>query len=190
MTRTRRRTLLALPLALLLTGLATAYDVGERVQPFQAQDETGKVQRLADHQGHVVVLVFWGSNCQGSQAYAKRLEALRRKYAAQGVVFLAVASNSYETAETVKKAKGEQGLGWPVLLDSDHSLQKAFKAKVTPDAYVIDGQGVLRYRGLIDDDPRGARPQQAQRYLEDAIGALLAGRSPPAATTPRGVRIQ
>lgn len=163
---------LALPAAL-------AAGVGERVEAFEAQDEQGQRRALADHRGKVVVLVVWGSSCRSSEAYARRLQAIARHAASRGAVVLGVAPNQDDAAQAVSQAKQRQGLSFPVLIDRGGRIAAALGAAVTPTACVVDGQGVLRYRGAIDDDPAGTRGDGATPFLRQAIDAVMSGQDPP-----------
>jgi len=70
---------------------------------------------------------------------------------------------------------------YPYLKDGDSSIARAYGARVTPHVYVIDGTGVLRYRGYVDDS---ARPEERTRTgLTDALDALLAKRDVTTAAT-------
>jgi len=46
--------------------------------------------------------------------------------------------------------------------------------------YVIDPDGILIYRGAIDDAPRGKNPAEASNYVAEALDASMAGK--PVAT--------
>jgi hypothetical protein len=48
--------------------------------------------------------------------------------------------------------------------------------------YVIDTQGVLRYAGAIDDDPRGR--SASVNYVRQAVDALQSGRTVPVTSSP------
>ena len=64
-----------------------------------------------------------------------------------------------------------------VLLDAEHHVADVYEAVTTPHAFVVDRKGILRYRGAIDDVT--FRQRKATRfYLEEAVEALLAGRTP------------
>ena len=71
------------------------------------------------------------------------------------------------------------GLKFPVARDRDAALAARLGAKVTPEAFVIDDRGRIRYRGRIDDQfaarrQRNAHPNTSE--LRDAVAAVLAGR--------------
>ena len=185
--------------ALLLVSLlapAAATELGKPAPPFSGKDERGKEHSLAQHKGQVVVLIVWASRCPHSKRYAARLRALAQRYRPKDdkerpkVVLLGLAPNKYETPELIRKAKGK--LAFPILLDPKGGLTKQLKAFVTPTVFVLDGEGKLRYRGAIDDDPQGKKDEQKRTdHLRLAIEAVLAGKTPPKAKTGGpGFRIQ
>ena len=70
---------------------------------------------------------------------------------------------------------------FPYLKDGDSTIARAYGARVTPHVFVVDGSGVVRYRGYVDDS---AKPEQRQHTgLTDALDALLAGRAVPQTAT-------
>ncbi len=71
------------------------------------------------------------------------------------------------------------GLKFPVVRDKHGSLARKLGAKVTPEAFVIDDAGQVRYHGRIDDQfaarqKRNANPSENE--LKDAIAAVLNGK--------------
>ena len=58
------------------------------------------------------------------------------------------------------------------LLDKASLLADAFQAKVTPHVYLFDGDGLLRYKGAIDDNYKSAKEVKAP-YLMNAMESLL-----------------
>ncbi len=162
---------------------ALAGGVGERVDAFEAPDERGERHALADHRGKAVVLVVWGASCRSSEAYGQRLQAIARHAASRGAVVLGVAPNEDDAPAAVSQAKQRQGLTFPVLIDRGGRIARSLGASVTPTACVVDGQGTLRYRGAIDDDPAGTRGEGATPFLREAIDAVVAGKDPPRTET-------
>lgn len=176
-------------LAALAAPLALAVQPGQAVGPVQGQDEAGKQQSLEAQRGKVVVLVFWGSQCPSSKRYAQRLADLARRWGDK-VVVLGVASNGYEDAGKVQAAKREQGLPFPVILDPGGAIAKRLQVGSTPIALVVDGQGTLRYRGQLDDDPNGQKGDKAEAWARDAVQALVDGKAPgKSSSDERGTKI-
>jgi hypothetical protein len=55
-------------------------------------------------------------------------------------------------------------------------VARAYGAKTTPDVFVLDEEGILRYRGAPDEDHRDERRNAS--WLRDALDAVLAGEEP------------
>src|SRR5205823_4360719 len=74
------------------------------------------------------------------------------------------------------------GLKFPVARDRHGALAAKLGAAVTPEAFVIDAQGEVRYHGRIDDQFAGRQKPNANpgtHELRDAIAAVLDGRDVP-----------
>ena len=162
---------------------ATA-QVGQPAPAFSVKDESGKVRQLSDYKGKVVVLEWTNPDCPFVKRHyqAKTMSKTQAGLDAGKVVWLAVDSTSTHAAKDAQAWKQEQGIRYPILLDTDGKVGKAYGAKTTPHMYVIDAQGVLRYAGAIDDDPRGNN-KAPKNYVRTAVDALLSGKPVPAGTT-------
>jgi len=133
----------------------------------------------------VTVVVFVSTVCPVSNDYRERYEALHRAFAGKGVQFAFVYSNKTETAADIRKHLREGGYPFPAYQDPGNVVADRLKARVTPVAVVLDGAGEVRYTGKIDDAVNPARVRQ--KYLDDAMRAVLAGRKVKTpATEPYG----
>jgi hypothetical protein len=121
------------------------------------------------------VAIFVSANCPMSQAYEQRMAALAREFG-DAVRFVGVDANRDETPEQIAKHFTHLGLGFPIVKDAHNRLADRLGAQVTPDAFVFDPGGALRYHGRIDDskDASGARSHD----LRDALRAVIAGKAP------------
>jgi len=148
---------------------------------FELHDLAGRLHRLGDYRGRIVIVNFWSADCpHAARADAQTLAALAR-WGAE-VALLSIASNANESAAEVESAARARGL-FPVLLDAGHAAADRYGAQVTPEAFVIDRMGILRYRGAVDDV--NFRQRHATRFfLEEAVEALLAGNLPALRETP------
>ena len=156
---------------------------GERAPPFELQNVDGKRVGLHDFAGSkALVVAFWCNHCPYVRAYERRFVDWADAVRAKGVGVVAINSNDEvnypEDAfeHMVTRAK-EQGYGFPYLRDKDQRVATAFGAQCTPHYLVFDKDFQLAYQGRFDDNKD--RPDQVkERYLPDAVDALLAGRTP------------
>jgi thiol-disulfide isomerase/thioredoxin len=68
--------------------LCVAVHAQQTIEQLSWQDTQGKVQRLADYKGKVVVLNFWATWCEGCRHEMPLLAKMQEKYAKEGVVVL------------------------------------------------------------------------------------------------------
>jgi peroxiredoxin len=165
--------------------------------------DTAPDLRLPDTEGRehglrgdgLTAVVFTCNHCPYALAWHDRILAVARDYADRGVRLLAVNPNDPErypadSYEAMKERVAADG-GWPLpyLRDESQEAAKRFGAKTTPDVFVFDAGGRLRYRGAPDPDHRD--PSQDAVWLRDALDTLLAGGEPePAQTEPVGCSIK
>jgi peroxiredoxin len=186
----------AVALAVMLPVVAVAADtaqVGKPAPAFTLKDETGKEHSLAQYKGKVVVLEWTNPGCPFVQRHytAGTMQKTLTGFDAKKVVWLAVDSTASNGAEKSATWKKEKGFTYPVLQDASGTVGKAYAAKTTPHMYVIDEQGVVRYAGAIDDDPRGNKKEGTTNHVKAAVDALLSGKPVPAATTePYGCSVK
>jgi peroxiredoxin len=141
------------------------------------------------------VVWFTCNHCPYALAWHERLIAVARDYAPRDVRVLAINPNDAEryprdSVEAMRERveRGEFG-GVPYLRDESQQIAHEYDAKTTPDLFVLDADGLLRYRGAPDSDH--ADPSQNAQCLRAALDAVLDGRSPePAETQPVGCSIK
>jgi AhpC/TSA family len=141
------------------------------------------------------VVVFTCNHCPYALAWHDRIIQVAREYAARGVKTLAINPNDAERyprdSEAQMRARVRRGEfdGVPYLRDESQLIARAYDARTTPDVFVLDAGGLLRYRGAPDsghDDPG-----QRAGYLRGALDAVLEGVQPdPAETEPVGCSIK
>jgi peroxiredoxin len=164
----------------LTCGVASAgVELGKKVEDFKLDDAGGKARALSDYKGKkAVVLMFIATRCPVSNAYNERMAKLDADYRDKGVQFVGINSNKQEPSEEVAKHAGENGFQFPILKDPGNVIADRFGAQVTPEAYILDGKGVLRYHGYIDDDQHQKKEKRSED-LRAALDAVLSGKSIP-----------
>ena len=167
--------------------------IGERAPGFALPDTAGEMHELGDSPATVVV--FTCNHCPYALAWHERLMDVARDFAPRGARMLAINPNDAERyprdapermSERVQQ--GEFG-EVPYLYDATQEVAHAYDAKTTPDVFVIDASGAVRYRGAPDGDYDD--PGENAQWLRDALDAVLAGATPELAETkPVGCSIK
>lgn len=106
---------------------------------FVLPDLTGKVVRLDDLRGKVVLLNVWATWCQPCVEEMPTLESLSRRMAGRDFVLLAVSQD--ELPEKVKPWTESHGLTFTVLLDPRGEVGNHYGVTGYPETFVIDRQG-------------------------------------------------
>ncbi len=105
-----------------------------------------------------------------------------------------VHANPRLSEENARQHAEQYGLTCSVVLDPDQAIAKRLQASVTPQAFLIDDEGTLLYRGRIDDLHAGYGKKRCvvtSRDLENAITAWLSIQPIPVReTTAVGCRIR
>jgi peroxiredoxin len=196
MTRCPARPLLLAAALLPLLALSAHSDpapAGKKIDDFTLPDTAGKNWSLAALKDRkAVVVVFLGTECPINNAYLPRLAELSRQYEPKGVGFVAINANRQDGPEAVSEHARKNGLPFPVLKDGGNVVADRFEAERTPEAFVLDADRFVRYRGRIDDQfgVGFRRPRPTRNDLAEALDALLAGKPVTQARTPvAGCRI-
>jgi peroxiredoxin len=124
--------------------------------------------------GNAVVLMFISTQCPVSNAYNERMKDLCAEYTPKGVTFAAINSNKGNSPEEIERHARQHGFSFPVLRDAGNIVADRYGAQVTPEIFLIDHRGIVRYHGRIDDNPRIERVRSQDLRL--ALDALLAGK--------------
>lgn len=139
--------------------------------------EAGGRKHVVALTNRVTVVVFVSALCPISNEYVDRMIALYRDFSPRGVGFVFVNSNVNETDAEVRDHAAAAGFPFPVYRDHHNALADRLKASVTPEVFLLDRTGSVRYQGAVDDARNPARVKVP--YLKEGIEALLSGRPAP-----------
>jgi len=129
------------------------------------------------------VLFFIDTACPIANQYAPKITALAEEYATKDVASFRVYPGDYASAEDIAAHTRDYAYKLPATRDTDYALTREAEATVTPEAVVFDREGIVQYRGRIDnryEELGKPRRQVTQEDLRDALEAVLAGK--PVAT--------
>lgn len=167
--------------------------IGDAAPTFALPDTEGAIHEPGG--AAATVVVFTCNHCPYALAWHERIVEVARDYAGRGVKTLAINPNDAERypRDSLAAMRERVGAGHfdgvPYLHDESQQVARDYDAKTTPDLFVLDASGNLRYRGAPDADHED--PSQAASYVRDALDAVLDGRTPAIAETePIGCSIK
>ena len=168
--------------------------VGAKAPDFALPDTEGGQHSLDGGAALATVVVFTCNHCPYALAWQDRINDAARDYADRGVRFFAINPNDADryprdSYEAMQQRVRDEDWPLPYLRDESQAVARDYGAQVTPDLFVIDGNGVVRYRGAPDADY--ADPSQGGAWLRAALDAVLDERDlDPAETDPVGCSIK
>jgi len=123
---------------------------GGATPALELEDVDGKVHRLSEYRGKVVLLNFWATWCAPCREEMPSMASLRDGLSGRPFEVLAV--NVGEGPRTARGFGEKMALRFPLLLDRDIKTTKAWGARVLPASFVIgpDGKVAYSYHGAID----------------------------------------
>jgi thiol-disulfide isomerase/thioredoxin len=99
--------------------------------------------------GKVVLVEFWSRECINCVHVLPHTRALHDKFGKDGLLIVGVHTPEYEEERDpsgVKAAMREFDIDWPVVIDNDYRIWKAFGNRFWPALYLIDRDGRIVYR--------------------------------------------
>ena len=147
------------PQPLTLTGLRVPFLHGSSDAPMPAQAELASLERAnawinsspltaSDLRGKVVLIDFWTYTCINWLRTLPYVRAWAEKYKDQGLVVIGVHAPEFafeKDVGNVRRAVKDQRVDYPVAVDSEHVIWRAFRNQYWPALYFIDAQGRVRH---------------------------------------------
>ena len=195
------RTVIVLVAMVLTSGSAVAgkynqvLNIGDKAPAWKdlegVDGQRHSLSDLADKE--VIVVVFTCNSCPVATDYEDRILGFSKKFAGQngkvGLVAINVNTLPEDRLPKMKERAETKGFDFPYLCDETQQIGKAFGAAFTPEFFVLDRQRAVVYMGGMDDSSQVDTVKN--NYLEPAVEAVLAGRSPKTAEAPAiGCRVR
>jgi len=170
---------------------ASGYSIGDEATDFSLPSTKGTKVSLADYpdtKGFIVI--FTCNHCPYAVAYEQRIVDLNTKYVALGYPVIAISPNDTtivpkDGLAAMKERAKEKGFTFPYLLDETQSIYPQYGATKTPHTFVLNkenGKNIVKYIGAIDNNYEDAS-DVSERYVEDAVDALIKGEEIKTKTT-------
>jgi peroxiredoxin len=120
---------------------------GEVMAPdFNLPDTSGKMHRLSDYRGKVVIINFWTTWCPPCREELPSMNRAWEKIREQGIAMLAI--NMGEDEDTIFIFSADYPTDFPVLMDQSGEVIEQWPVKGLPTTYVIAPDGRIAYRAI------------------------------------------
>lgn len=163
---------------------APEVQIGWQAEPFVLADADGKTYESAELRGGNGLLVaFICNHCPYVIAIAERLAADAKLLQGEGINVVAVNPNDYDhypadSPPNMKRFAAEHGFSFPYLVDEDQTVARAYDAVCTPDFYGINADGLLQYRGRLDDARMGSADDRTLELVNAMRQIANTGKGP------------
>ena len=148
---------------------------------FELPDLQGRLHCPCDYRGKIVIVNFWSAECPHSARTDGLIMNLLAEWNGE-VELLSIAANRNESVQMVEETAKARRIP-NILIDARRVVADRYDAMTTPHVFVLDRDGILRYRGAVDDVTFRHR-EATQFFLREAVEALLNGRVPELSETP------
>ena len=118
--------------------------VGDAAPNFTLTLLNGKKASLSDYRGKAVLLNFLYSTCPGCQA---EIPGIQHFYAGQQAAhkdFVVLGVDAVDDAATAQQFAQQQGMTYPIMIDSDQRVSSLYGITDTPTSFFIDRNGIIR----------------------------------------------
>lgn len=171
--------------------LKKGYKIGDEAIDFSLKNIDDKMISLSnfpDAKGYIVI--FTCNHCPYAVAYEDRIVALNNKYASLGYPVIAINPNApdvqpEDSFDAMKIRAKEKGFTFPYLFDEGQQVYPAYGATKTPHVFILNKENdknIVKYIGTIDNNYEDANAV-TERYVENAVDALLTGKEIQQPTT-------
>jgi len=124
----------------------------------------------ADLLGKVVLIDVWTYTCVNWLRTLPYVRAWAEKYKTQGLVVIGVHCPEFpfeHDLENVRRAAKDMRVTYPIAVDNDFAIWRAFENNYWPALYLLDGAGRVRYKHF-GEEAYGPSERNIQRLLRDA----------------------
>lgn len=148
-------------------------EVGVEAPTYAARTLQGDSVSLALLRGKPVLLNVWATWCLPCKEEIPYLQALHEKHSAQGLQIIGVSIDHSGEEAKISEFARDFRMTYPIWRDPDERVNSRFLAIGVPSTYLIDRNGVLRWKHLGTLRPSSAGFQAA---LDEVLGET--GRTP------------
>ena len=167
--------------------------IGDQQINFDLPGVDGINHNIGDNQ-NIKVVIFSCNHCPYAQAWEDRIIQIQSDFS-ENIQVIMISSNDADqfpddSFGKMKERANEKRFNFPYLYDQSQKIATIYGAERTPEAFVFDSSGALKYHGTIDDNYEN-ESEAMKFFLRDAIEKLIKGENPdPSSTEPVGCTIK
>jgi thiol-disulfide isomerase/thioredoxin len=125
--------------------------------------------------GKVVLIDFWNYTCINWLRQLPYVRAWAEKYKDKGLVVIGVHAPEFEfekNVDNVRRAVKDMRIDYPIAIDSDHVIWRAFRNEYWPALYFIDAQGRIRHHYFGEGEYEQSEVIIQQLLAEAGVGGV------------------
>ena len=118
--------------------------------------------------GRVVLVDFWTYSCVNWLRTLPYVRAWHERYRDRGLVVVGVHAPEFgfeHDLDNVRRAVSELGVGYPVVIDNDFTIWRAFENHYWPAVYLVDGDGRVRFHHFGEE-----AYEETERAIQELLG--------------------
>ena len=142
-------------------------EIGAPAPGYRTVSLNGDTVSLAAHRGKVVLLNVWATWCHPCRDEIPELQAIHVKYQPRGLELIGVSVDSDGSDDAIRSFMTDFRMTYPVWRDPDERVSSQFLVVGVPATFLIDRDGVLRWRKTGPIRPNDSSLTAA---IEAAIG--------------------
>lgn len=147
--------------------IASAVDIGSPVGAVKLTTWSGAPLEMNNYgERPATAMLFLSARCEATRKATADINQIYRKFRLRNVLFVGVFPDPAETLDEVRTFSQRCGMIYPTYRDPAGTVARQFGARVTPEIYLLDRQGVLVYHGDLHD-------AAARTAFDSAINNLL-----------------
>lgn len=149
-------------------GAVARVDIGAPVPAYAAVSLAGDTVSLAAQRGKVVLLNVWATWCHPCRDEIPELQALHERYAPRGLELVGISVDTESADQAIRAFMQDFRMTYPVWRDPGERVSAQFHIVGVPATFLIDREGILRWRKTGPIQPGDATLQAA---IEQALGS-------------------
>src|SRR5712664_3876899 len=125
--------------------------------------------------GKVVLIDFWTYTCINSLRSLPYGRAFAEKYKDQGLVVIGVHAPEFafeKNVDSVRRAAKAMRVDYPIAIDNDYAIWRAFKNEYWPALYFVDAQGRIRHHHFGEGEYEQSEMIIQRLLAEAGVGGI------------------